>query len=79
MGTLQTIGTGVAGAFPVASPQDKLLDLIQTLRQPYRQGAVFVMNSATAAIIRKFKTSDGAFIWQPGLMSGQPQHCSLTR
>ncbi len=71
MGTLQTIGTGVAGAFPTASPQDKLLDLIQTLRQPYRQGAVFVMNSATAAIIRKFKTSDGAFIWQPGLMSGQ--------
>jgi HK97 family phage major capsid protein len=72
MGTLQTIGTGVAGAFPAASPQDKLLDLIQSLRQPYRQGAVFVMNSATAAIIRKFKTSDGAFVWQPGLMSGQP-------
>ena len=39
---------------------------------PYRQGAVFVMNSATAARIRKFKTTDGAFIWQPGLASGQP-------
>lgn len=72
IGTLQTIGTGVAGAFPAASPQDKLLDMVQTLRQPYRQGAVFVMNSATAAIIRKFKTSDGAFVWQPGLTAGQP-------
>jgi HK97 family phage major capsid protein len=71
-GTLQTIASGTAGAFPVASPQDKLIDLVQALRPPYRQGAVFVMNSATAARIRKFKTSDGAFLWQPGLVAGQP-------
>ena len=70
MGTLQTIGTGVLGGFPAANPQDRLLDLVQTLRQPYRQGAVFVMNSTTATAIRKFKTSDGAYIWQPGLISG---------
>ena len=72
VGTLQTIGTGVAGAFPATNPQDKLVDLVHSLRQPYRQGAVFVMNSATAAIVRKMKTSDGAFIWQPGLVAGQP-------
>jgi len=72
MGTLQTIGTGVSAAFPAANPQDKLIDLMQSLRQPYRQGAVFVMNSNTASVIRKFKTTDGAFIWQPGLMSGSP-------
>ena len=72
MGTLQTIGTGALGAFPAANPTDKLLDLVQTLRQPYRQGAVFVMNSTTATVIRKFKTTDGAYIWQPGLASGVP-------
>ena len=72
MGTLQFLGTGVSAGFPASNPADKLIDLVQTLRQPYRQGAVFVMNSATAAQIRKFKTSDGAFIWQPGLISGQP-------
>ena len=72
MGTLQFIGTGVSAGFPAANPADRLVDLVQTLRQPYRQGAVFVMNSATAAQIRKFKTTDGAFIWQPGLMGGQP-------
>lgn len=72
MGTLQFIGTGTAGAFPATNPADKLVDLVQSLRQPYRQGAVFVMNSSTAATIRKFKTTDGAFIWQPGLVSGQP-------
>jgi HK97 family phage major capsid protein len=71
-GTLQYIATGVAGGFPGAAPQDKLIDLVQSLRPPYRQGASFVMNSATAARIRKFKTDDGAFLWQAGLAAGQP-------
>jgi len=71
-GTLQFVKTGVAGGFPASAPQDKLIDLVQSLRSPYRQGAAFVMNSATAAAIRKFKTDDGAFLWQPGLVSGQP-------
>ncbi|HEY6916902.1 MAG TPA: phage major capsid protein [Allosphingosinicella sp.] len=71
-GTLQVLATGVSAAFPASNPQDKLIDLVQSLRSPYRQGAVFVMNSATAAKIRKFKTSDGAFLWQPGLVAGQP-------
>ncbi len=72
MGTLQAIGTGVAGGFAATNPQDRLVDLVHSLRQPYRQGAVFVMNSSTAAVIRKMKTADGAFIWQPGLAAGQP-------
>jgi HK97 family phage major capsid protein len=72
MGTLQFLGTGSAGAFPGTNPADKLIDLVQSLRSPYRQGAVFVMNSATAAAVRKFKTADGAFMFQPSLAAGQP-------
>ncbi|MGQ0589349.1 MAG: phage major capsid protein [Sphingosinicella sp.] len=71
-GTLQFLSTGVDGGFPASAPQDTLIDLVQALRAPYRQGAVFVMNSATAARIRKFRTDDGAFLWQPGLAAGQP-------
>jgi HK97 family phage major capsid protein len=71
-GTLQVIHSGVAGGFPANDPQDRLIDLVQSLRTPYRQGAVFVMNSATASRIRKFKTADGAFVWQPGLTAGRP-------
>jgi HK97 family phage major capsid protein len=71
MGTLQYIGTGAAGAFPANNPADKLVDLVQSLRSPYRQGAVFVMNSSTAAAIRKFKTADGAFLFQPSVVPGQ--------
>ena len=70
-GTLQYIASGASGAFGSA-PDERLIDLVQTLRSPYRQGAVFVMNSATLARIRKLKTSDGAFLWQPSLAAGQP-------
>ncbi len=52
--------------------EEKLIDLVQSLRTPYRQGASWVMNSATLARIRKFKTIDGAFLWAPSLAVGQP-------
>ncbi|MDB2694199.1 phage major capsid protein, partial [Erythrobacter sp.] len=34
--------------------------------------ASFVMNSATLAEVRKLKTANGAFLWQPGMVDGQP-------
>ena len=70
-GTLQYLPSGAAGDFS-ANPQERLIDLVQSLRAPHRQGAVFVMNAATLARIRKFKTADGAFVWQPSLAQGQP-------
>ena len=71
-GTLQYVAAGAAGGFASANPQDRLIELVHALRAPYRQGASWVMNASTLATIRKFKTSEGAFIWQPGLSSGQP-------
>ncbi|GLT02962.1 phage capsid protein [Sphingobium jiangsuense] len=71
-GTVQHVPSGVSGAFPSSSPQDVLIDLVQSLRAPYRQGAAFVMNSATLSRIRKFKTADGAFLWQPAMAAGAP-------
>jgi HK97 family phage major capsid protein len=71
-GTLQYVASGAAGAFVATNPQDRLLDLVHSLRAPYRQGASWVMNASTLATIRKFKTTDGAFIWQPGVAAGQP-------
>ncbi len=71
-GTLQYLASGAAGAFLASGPENKLVDLVHSLRAPYRQGAVWVMNASTLAAIRKFKTADGAFIWQAGLSAGQP-------
>jgi HK97 family phage major capsid protein len=67
---LQYVPSGAAGAFVPGTPQDRLVDLVQSLRPPYRQGAVWCMNSKTLASLRKFKTTDGAFLWQPSLISG---------
>ncbi|PZU08988.1 MAG: phage major capsid protein [Sphingobium sp.] len=55
-GSLQYVPSGAAGGFAA----------------PYRQGASFVMNSATLSVIRKMKTADGAFLWQPSLAEGRP-------
>jgi len=68
-GSLQYVASGSSGSF---ASEDVLVDLVHTLRPAYRQGASFVMNSSTLAQIRKFKTADGAFLWQPSLANGQP-------
>jgi len=70
-GSLQFLGSGNATGLGTA-PDAKLIDLIHSLKSGYRQGAVFVMNSATLASVRKLKTADGAFVWQPGMVEGQP-------
>ncbi|GAB5348920.1 phage major capsid protein [Alteriqipengyuania sp. 357] len=70
-GTLQYVGTGSATGLG-DEPDLTLIDLVHTLKAGHRQGASFVMNSATLAEVRKLKTSDGAFVWQPGLVEGQP-------
>ncbi len=71
-GTLQYVASGATNDFVASNPQDRLVDLVHALRAPYRQGAVWMMNGATLARVRKFKDSTGAFIWTPGLVSGQP-------
>ena len=70
-GSLQYVGSGDANGFGT-EPDAKLIDLVHTMKAGHRQGASFVMNSATLAEVRKLKTADGAFLWQPGLVEGQP-------
>jgi HK97 family phage major capsid protein len=71
-GTLQVVPSGAAGGFAATNPADRIIDLVHALRTPYRQGAVFVMNSNTLAAVRKFKDTAGEFIWRPGLTEAQP-------
>lgn len=70
-GTLQHLATGSASDLG-SGFAERLVDLVHALRSPYRQGACFVMNAATLARIRKLRTGDGAFLWQPSLSEGQP-------
>lgn len=70
-GQVQYIGSGNATGLGTAL-DTRLIDLIHALKSGHRQGASFVMNSATLAHVRKLKTADGAFLWQPGMVEGQP-------
>lgn len=70
-GSLQYLGSGSATGLGT-SLDTRLIDLVHSLRSGHRQGAVFVMNATTLAAVRKLKTADGAFLWQPGLVEGQP-------
>jgi HK97 family phage major capsid protein len=66
-GNLGYIATGTAGAFPASNPADKLMDLAYALKSGYRQNARWTMNRKTQSVIRKFKDSQGNYLWQPAL------------
>ena len=55
-----------------AETADNLTDLIYDLRAGYRARGTFVMNSATAGVIRKLRDSQGRHLWADGLAQGQP-------
>lgn len=70
-GTLQYIGSGDPTGFG-DTIELTLIDLAHALKAGHRQGASWVMNSATLAEVRKLKAADGSFLWQPGLVEGAP-------
>ena len=63
---------GVTAASATAITADELIDLQHSLKAGYRRRASFIMNDATIKAIRKLKDGNGQFLWQPGLMYGQP-------
>lgn len=77
---IQFVKTGDAAGFPTLNvstginPADCLIDIVYSLRSPYKQGGNvgWLMNSTTASVIRKFKDGDGNYIWQNAIAAGQP-------
>jgi HK97 family phage major capsid protein len=64
------VGVTTAGATAITI--DEVLDLFYSLKAPYRNRAVFVMNDATVKAIRKLKDGQGQYLWQPSLQAGTP-------
>ncbi|HTS40760.1 MAG TPA: phage major capsid protein [Xanthobacteraceae bacterium] len=64
-GKIGYVASGAAGAFAASNPSDTLVDLIYALKAGYRQNGTFVMNRKTQSVVRKFKDSTGAYLWQP--------------
>ena len=63
---------GVTAASATAFTADELIDLVYSLKAPYRKHALFLFNDQTLKAIRKLKDGNGQFLWQPGLQAGQP-------
>jgi HK97 family phage major capsid protein len=70
-GTLQYVASGDAAGLG-ATIELTLIDLVHAMKAGHRQGASWVMNSATLAQVRKLRNADGDLMWQPGLVEGQP-------
>ena len=51
---------------------DNIIDLVYSLKRPYRKNASFIMNDKTLATVRKLKDDTGAYLWQPALTAGEP-------
>lgn len=51
---------------------DDIIDLTYALKREYRPQASFIMNDKTVAAIRKLKDGNGAFMWQPSYVAGEP-------
>jgi HK97 family phage major capsid protein len=64
--------TGVTAAAVAAITTDELLDLQHSLKAGYRRKACWIMNDATVKLLRKLKDGQGQYLWQPGLLLGQP-------
>lgn len=71
-GAYRYIPTGVLGGFDATSPADVLYTTIYDLKSQYRSRARWLMNSATAGVIRKWKDADGRYLWADTIAPGQP-------
>lgn len=71
-GQIGALASGIDGGFDAQDPSNTIVDLVYTLDAQYRAGASFIMNSGTAAFLRKFKDVDGRFLWAETLCAGQP-------
>lgn len=65
-----TLGKETAGATAITA--DELIDLQHSVPRAYRKGAGFMAADAVWKAIRKLKGEDNQYIWQPGLVAGQP-------
>jgi HK97 family phage major capsid protein len=65
-------GLGVASSSATAITFDNIIDLVYSLKSPYRRNAAFLLNDATVGAIRKLKDASGQLLWQPSIQAGAP-------
>lgn len=51
---------------------DEVINLVYSLKRPYRKNAVFLTNDKALAYLRTLKDLNGQYLWQPSLQAGEP-------
>ena len=72
LGLFATTGGGTAAISTASITSDDVIKLVYALKRPYRKNAKFIMNDQTIASIRQLKDNNGAYMWQPSLIAGEP-------
>lgn len=55
-----------------ATEGDAIIELVYSLKRAYRKNAAFILNDKMIAKIRTYKDHNGAYMWQPSLIAGEP-------
>lgn len=63
---------GVTAASATDITADELIDLVYSLKRPYRKNAKFICNDQTLAAIRKLTDKNGRYLWQDSVQAGEP-------
>ena len=63
---------GVTAASATAITADEIINLVYSLKRPYRKNAKFIMNDQTISLLRKLKDGNQAYLWQPSAQAGEP-------
>ena len=63
---------GVTAASATEITADELIDLVYSLKRPYRKNAKFICNDQTLAAIRKLTDKNGRYLWQDSVQAGEP-------
>ncbi|MHC2251026.1 HK97 family phage major capsid protein [Bradyrhizobium embrapense] len=61
-GKIGFVTTGAAGAFAATNPADCLVDLLHSVKSPYRINSTFIANRGTLGAIRKLKDGQGNYL-----------------
>lgn len=54
---------GVTAASATAITADEIINLVYSLKRPYRKNAKFIMNDQTISLLRKLKDGNQAYLW----------------
>ncbi len=72
-GLVTATNTGVTAASATAIISNELIDLFHSVDPAYRgPGSGWMFHDGVAKLLRKLKDGDSQYLWQPGLVLGQP-------